>query len=148
MTPTPPLNEKIGRLTEFLPYFEAPGATLGEVVSPSPSSTTKYFPFFKFNKVGVAFCEACYELGWVKLDFNWGRWKSTEEALKLRDDPEHLAQADADQISKVLTCLLRQERFCEGSLENALQSGWLLRIIQRLDAIKSESLDIALLRTR
>ena len=65
------------------------------------------------------------------LDFDWGTWKQTPEAISLRDDAQVLARATPEQLSRLLTVCIRQDRFCEGALEGAFESGLLTRILER-----------------
>jgi hypothetical protein len=77
------------------------------------------------------FIELCYSDHWVQQGFDWPAWKETEEAAALRDRPEVLAEASADQLASLLTVLVRQDRFVEGSLGAAFDNGLLLRIVDR-----------------
>ena len=64
-----------------------------------------------------------------------GRWAHGPEGRELASDRDALAQADADQLSKLLTVLIRQDRFNEGTLAGAFESGLLLRIAERAAAL-------------
>lgn len=81
------------------------------------------------------FVQAAYQYEWVSGDVNWGEWKQTPEAKKLRDDPNVLSQASEYDLVCLLTTCIRQERFCEGTLESAYESGLLTRILQRADSL-------------
>ncbi len=69
----------------------------------------------------------CYQDGWV-ASFDWAAWKQSPEAISLRDDRAALAAAAPEQLRKLLTTLMRQERFCEGTLAEAAASGLLAAI--------------------
>jgi hypothetical protein len=58
----------------------------------------------------LAFIECAYESGWVK-PFDWADWPQTPEAQNLANNPEGIAAATHDQLAKVLTVLIRQDRF-------------------------------------
>ena len=47
----------------------------------------------------------------------------SKEAMRLRDDPQALAAASAEQLAKLLTVLIRQDRFVEGRLTARLRRG-------------------------
>ena len=49
----------------------------------------------------------------------------------MRDDPEVLARAAVDELAKLITVLVRQERFSEGSLMGAFGGGLVLGIVRR-----------------
>jgi Family of unknown function (DUF6508) len=73
---------------------------------------------------------------WEKFD--WPQWKGTAEAKQLRDDPDVLARATPEQLAKLLTVCIRQDRFSEGTLQAAFETGLLTRILQRAKAILAE----------
>ena len=114
--------ESIKALAEFLSRFEAPGFEFGNWDS----------GWFSPSQDALDFISACYELGWMKPNFDWPTWMGTEEAARLRDDPAALEQATLEQVSQLLTVLVRQDRFADGSLGVAFESGLLIRIVQRV----------------
>ena len=63
----------------------------------------------------------------------------TPEALTLRDSPASLAKATPDQLSHLLTVLIRQDRFAEGSLVASYESGLLTGILRRAAVLAGES---------
>lgn len=126
-------------LSLFLPKFENPDFVFGRWQQPierEPGVIT--LPFFIMSEAGYGFVEAAYDLGWVQRDFDWVAWKETEEAIMLRDNDQALAEATSDQLAHLLTVLIRQERFCEGSLDLAYRSGLLNGILRRASELASE----------
>lgn len=109
-------------LAEFLPRFEAPGFEFGSWES----------GWFSPSQEALDFISACYASGWMKPNFDWPTWMGTEEAARLRDDPAALEQATPEQLSRLLTVLVRQDRFADGSLAAAFDSGLLVRIVRRI----------------
>jgi len=85
--------------------------------------------------LSTSFEQIAYGLGWVILDFDWPTWKQTPEAISLRDDDQALAQATPEQLARLLTVCIRQDRFCEDALESAFESELLTRILERAAAI-------------
>ncbi|CAG4903511.1 unnamed protein product, partial [Acidocella sp. C78] len=71
--------------------------------------------------------------------FDWPSWSGSEEAESLRDDESVLAKATPEQIARLLTVVIRQDRFCDGALLDAFNSGLILRIVGRIDALSKES---------
>jgi len=114
--------ESMKALAEFLPKFEAPGFEFGDWES----------GWFSPSQDALSFISACYESGWMKPDFDWPAWAGTEEAAQLRDDPAALEQATPEQLSRLLTVVVRQDRFVEGSLGGHFESGLLVRIVRRI----------------
>ena len=134
------IADQLTGLARFLPVFSSPdfdfGSWAGGEKTPSGAIT---WPFFALSDSADAFVSAMYELGWVRQDFDWGEWKGTSEAIELRDSPEALARASAEQLSKLITICVRQERFVDGALASAYESGLLTGIIARAAALTDEA---------
>jgi hypothetical protein len=86
----------------------------------------------------MEFIDAAYAMDWVLRDFDWSEWMQTPEAIALRDDTEVLKRANPDQLAKLLTMLIRQDRFVEGSLAETFDSGLLTAILRRAAALAEE----------
>ena len=99
-----------------------------------------YFPCYSLGEVASSLHDVVYEMGWVLMDFDWPSWVKTDEAIRRRDEPDRLAQAMPDQLARLLTVLFRQERFCEGSLAAAHDSGLLIRILKRASDLETEEI--------
>ncbi len=87
----------------------------------------------------ISFMDDAYRFGWVSGDFDWPAWSKTPEATRLRGDPGAIEAAGADQLVKLLTCSIRAERFCDGTLAADYDSGLLGRIASRAQALASMS---------
>jgi hypothetical protein len=133
------LEERLHALAAFLPRLEQADFEFGNSVQP-PSKEPDVFimPFYSFSSDADAFIDMTYEMEWVLFDFDWPSWMSTAEATTLRDDPDALARATPDQLARLLTVLIRQERFSEGSLASAFESGLLTGIVRRAAQLEAE----------
>ena len=78
--------------------------------------------------------QLCYQDGWVLTGFNWPSWS---EGRLLIQDRSKLSKASADDLARLLTLLIRQDRFCEGTWEEAYDSGLLFAITHRAKEIAS-----------
>ena len=124
--------EKLRGIVAFLPSFQAPDFKFGHWTAPSSDQPgVMTLPYFSLIEAAGSFEQMAYDLGWVMLDFDWGTWKQTPEAISLRDDAQVLARATPEQLSRLLTVCIRQDRFCEGALEAAFEFGLLTRILER-----------------
>lgn len=83
------------------------------------------------------FVQAAYDAGWVK-SFDWSSWVNTSEAQELNNSTSHISAASEEQISKLLTAHIRRDRFCEGALQSAFESGVLTAIVRRAEALLEE----------
>jgi hypothetical protein len=129
------LKKRLEAITRFLPEFEDPEFEFGRWEEPedaTPGVIT--LDYFLISRTGQEFIRACYDHGWV-INFDWPEWKGTEEAKSLRDEEEVLNQADPEQLAKLLTVLIRQERFVDGALNSAYESGLLVGILIRAKEI-------------
>ena len=114
-----PLKERLEGIAVFLPKLQQPGEE-------------------SITKVLNSFEDAAYQYGWVRGSIDWPRWSQTSEAIQLRDDPLALAQATEEQLACLLTTVIRQERFCEGSIESAYDSELLTGIVKRASTLLQE----------
>ena len=130
------MSEALRELARFLPALEQAGFQAGtwagmEEIEPRVFT----MPYVRYSGLVDALVHAAYEHGWVRSDFDWGTWKDTEEAKELRDDPEALAAARPEQLARMLTTVIRQDRFVEGALLSAFETGMILRIVRRAAAL-------------
>jgi hypothetical protein len=131
MTRAGTLAGRLERLGSFAAALESPDFVAGEYVTPEAAPGTWTMSYVRYHSEVDRFHDLAYEDGWVRTDVNWGDWNETPEALSLRDEPAALASATADQLAKLITVLVRQERFVEGSLKGAFDSGLVLGIVRR-----------------
>ena len=130
------LRDRLKALADFLPVLEDPHFACGEMIYPKHKAPNVfYLPFYHLSAEASAFMKMTYEKVWVLKDFDWGRWMFSPEAVRLRDDPEALASAGPEQLARLLTVVVRQERFCEGSFAEAHESGLLVGIVRRAAAL-------------
>ena len=121
----PALKDRLDALAEFLPRFESPDFEFGHMTN-RPGT----MPYYSFSDDALLLIRVCNDMKWVQ-PFDWGKWKESPEAAHLRDDPAALEAATADQLQRLLTVLIRQDRFVEGALGSAFESGFLVRILRR-----------------
>jgi Family of unknown function (DUF6508) len=132
----PAHGESLRGLAAFLPRFEAPGFEFGHWVSPRPpGGGSIVLGYYAVGATGSEFVEAAYALGLVQTGFDWGAWTASSEARALLGDPSAVSNATPQQLVKLLTALLRQDRFVEGALGHAYESGLLTAILRRASAL-------------
>src|SRR5436190_8360569 len=128
------LAARIDRLLAFLPGLESDtpiGDWRGGDRNADGSITV---PYFEPSDFLLRFVAACSEGGWVRSDFDWGAWQ--DEAVKYVEDPDLLAQANLDTIERLLTLHIRRDRFYEGHLVWAVESGHITALLRRLEDIR------------
>ncbi|HEY3776891.1 MAG TPA: DUF6508 domain-containing protein [Rhizomicrobium sp.] len=68
-------------------------------------------------------------------EFDWSAWADGPEGERLATSHANIASANCEQLSKLLTAVIRQDRFCEGFLAGCYESGLLLVITERAEAL-------------
>jgi hypothetical protein len=135
----PSLTERLGQLAAFLPIFEDSGFSFGLWIGGKPMPHGQlHMPTFVPSDPAEAFVRMAHDMGWVLPDLDWKSWKSGAEARELLNNPETLARATPEQLAMLLTILIRQDRFVEDSLAQAFDSGFLVDILRRADALLRE----------
>jgi hypothetical protein len=126
-------------LASFLPVFQSPGFMFGHWTRPDrkPNGVLS-LPAFEVSPPVTAFIDACYRFSWVRTDFDWVEWSRSDEHTALRT-PEGLEDATPDQLARLLTVAIRQDRFVEGGLARDYDTGLLLRILKRAHQLAIES---------
>lgn len=131
-------SERLRPLAALAPTLDLPGADFGEWEASRTVGGVTHLGYFAFGPTGQAFLDAVARGGWVIMGFDWGRWMQTDEGQALRDRPEAVAAATTDQLARLLTAIVRSDRFTEGSIEGAFKSGLLGRIARRAEALLAD----------
>lgn len=132
----PALRESLRGLAAFLPRFEAPGFEFGRWVPPRRLGEGSIaIGYYTVGATGSEFVQAAYALRLVQTSFDWGAWSASSEARGLLGDPSAVSKAKPEQLVRLLTALLRQDRFVEGALGHAYESGLLTAILRRASAL-------------
>lgn len=131
-SPTTPLPTRLAALAAYLPVFEDPDfefATLGGGNRLEDGAVQ--VPFTILSEQASEFVRTTYDHGWTVAGFDWNTWIATTEASSLFGDPAALAAATPAQIERLLTALVRQDRFDDGALYRAYTDGLLTRVVRR-----------------
>jgi len=119
-------------LSAFLPRLQQPGFDFGHWV---PSTQRKdgvwTMPYYELSADGLALVRAMP----VQTGFDWPAWMQTAGARAYFEDHARVAEATAHDLMKLTTSLVRGDRFNEGALASAFESGLLLAIARRAAAL-------------
>lgn len=130
----PPDDELIGcirRLAQHGAAFEAPGFSFGEWVAPVVGDDgVIQLGWYSFSAEANAFIHDAYGGGCI-IPFDWSTWIATPHGRALAADPHAIDGAPPGDLLRLLTTLVRSDRFSEGSLAQAFESGVLTAIIRR-----------------
>ncbi|MDM8537128.1 DUF6508 domain-containing protein [Desulfobacterales bacterium HSG17] len=131
-------KEKIFALTvqEWLPLLK---------LIPAIQNTTKFgkmvggeknekgifqLPYCIEAPIVTKFMKIVYSLP-VMIDFDWGAW---EEGRKIANDEKFdFDTVDIPTKCKLITAIVRNDRFCEGALVSAFESGLILRVLKSIE---------------
>jgi hypothetical protein len=94
-------------------------------------------PWYSFSEEADKYLRDLSRAGWVR-PFDWPKWLSTKRGQQLLGDPAAVAEATADELSQLLTALIRQDRFAEGTLASAYESGLLAATARRAEVMAGE----------
>lgn len=122
---------KLRALAEWLPRLEPGGLDFGEWEGgETQADGTMMMPWFDLSPDGRALVAAL-----PVVSFPWPDWMQTDEARALLADYSRIDQATAEQVVKLSTALVRGDRFSEGTLAWAFESGLLLALARRAAAL-------------
>ncbi len=124
-------RDRLLALAAFEPVLTAPGFTIGHWVTTEPDANgVRHMPWFEYSPAADELRRIAASNGWV-VPFDWMAWVATPDAQRLIADPGLVANASADDLVKLLTAIIRGDRFSEGELAGAYESGMLLAIVRR-----------------
>ena len=118
-------------LAAFGATLADPDVRVGTWTSPDPVDDESIrLSYVALTEVAERFLLTCAEHHWIRPDIDWAAWSGTPEARRLRDDPRALASATSDDLAHLLTALVKGDRFDEGQLLDAFESGLLRRVAE------------------
>ena len=136
MAESVPGVEALRALAAWEPRLADPTFSMG---SWTPSRTREdgviVVGYFTPSEDAEAFLRDLGRVGLVR-PFDWTAWLATPRGAELRD-PAAVAGASPEELANLLTAIVRSERFSEGSLEGAFESGLLAAIARRARALAS-----------
>lgn len=71
----------------------------------------------------------------VMVVFDWVEWR--DQGHVLLETSGAMGRADLDDLRRLLTMLVRQDRFAAGTLSHAVEQGWIHAVLHRMHAIGS-----------
>ncbi|MGH9521367.1 MAG: GIY-YIG nuclease family protein [Terriglobales bacterium] len=129
--------ERLEGLAVFLPIFQTSGFEFARCEQANGNVN----PIWIWSESAKRFVETCYRLGWVTggNEFNWPEWAQTADAKSIAEDPGRMARATPEDLSHILTVLIRQDRFVDGLLVKAFSAGVLVRVVARAETLLEEA---------
>ena len=129
-----PTFQDIEELTAFLPRLYAEGFSPidnwggGEKHQDGSLS----MPYPNYNSVVEEFFRLVSSAGWLDYAYD------PEQAYEMLKDESRVKTASLSQIKTMLTFCVRGERFSDGHWGTMIEKGYIRRLLERLNEIKSE----------
>jgi hypothetical protein len=128
-----PTLEEIEELTAFLPRLYSKGFVPIESWSGGKLEDSSFtLPYPSYNPVVEEFFHCAGRECW--LDYGY----KSEQASQMLRDENLIKTASLLQLKTMLTFCLRGERFSDGHWGEMIERGHIRRLLERLNAIKSE----------
>ena len=136
---------RLRRLAEFEAYLSDPDDPAFEIVPATHEGDEMVqMPWWNVREVGQAWLNLLREDGWLR-PFAWSRWSSTPRGARLLGSLDGPDDASEEELVRILTTLVRQDRFFDGALASAVRSGYVPHVCRRAgelaDALEIEWLD-------
>lgn len=124
-------HEALAAMAAFLPRLTQPPEKFGAFNVPQrrPDGTLS-MPYWTHDELVTEFVEMAYRTGWVTCR-DWPAWAESPEGERMMNDPDMLTRADIGQLRCLVTLLIRQDRFCDGTLIAAFEDGGILGVVTR-----------------
>ena len=84
-------------------------------------------PYMDSHKIVDTFLNVVYDIP-IIIDFNWVSWQDGRSILN--DEYFDFDSIDIPAKCKLITAIVRNDRFCEGALVSAFESGIMLKILK------------------
>ena len=87
-------------------------------------------PYTENAEIVSGFIDVVHDIP-VIISFDWGSWNEGRRIA--RDEKFDFNTIDIPAKCKLITAIVRNDRFYEGALVNAFESGLILRIIKSIE---------------
>ncbi|MBE0654597.1 MAG: hypothetical protein IH594_12405 [Bacteroidales bacterium] len=116
-------------LLDLIPKLEELKQTAVVKVKANKEEGVFEMPRYDYNSVISEFLDIVYKIP-IIIDFEWGSWKKGREMIRNPDfDPESV---DIHTKCKLITALVRSDRFIEGTLAEAFETGLMLKLLRSI----------------
>jgi len=124
---TPVIQQDIEAIISYLPVFERPGYSFGDVIAEKG-----IIPWVDYSAEVLDLYQDLYHHHFI-IDFDWPSWQNV--AIDYYQNPDLIKTADLQTLRRLFTIHIRKDRFCEGHLLNVLESGHITAMLERLAKI-------------
>lgn len=95
-------------------------------------------PHFKYADIVIEFLRVLDEAEFLIPGFDWKAWIIENQLQSVDEHTSFIERAGIEDLQKLMTAYVRQERFCEGFLADVMKRGWVGMVLERLQALTAE----------
>ncbi len=137
--PRPISTDDLRVLAVWAPTLASPRLDFGHWVhTETGADGVMRMPWYDYSPDARRFMVDINRAGFVQ-PFDWMAWASTPAVQALIADPRGVATVEAEDLRRLLTAIIRGDRFVEGHVAGAFESGMLVAIARRAEAILQET---------
>jgi hypothetical protein len=126
-------------LAAWLPVLEAPDFSAGAWRGgDTDADGVIQMPWFEYDERIAGWPGACEDGGLVVMGFDWMAWLGTPKGAALSTRPgalDAIAAASSADLARLVTAIRRGDRFSEGNIAGAIESGIVAAISRRAAAL-------------
>lgn len=122
---------ELDALLAFLPTFDAEGFRFATLRRGEGTSIGGW----RYGPDAIAFIEAAYAHGFV-CGFDWVTWATTD-GRPILDNTRVIEGVDLATLRRLFTTWIRSDRFCDGALASAWESGAVRCALHRLESLRA-----------
>jgi len=116
-------------LLDLIPMIESTNK-FGELIGGLNEETGVItLPQYKEDIVVSQFLEIVYKIP-IIINFDWGSWDEGRQIV--RNESFDFDKLDIPTKCKLITAIVRNDRFCDGALVSAFESGIILKILKSI----------------
>jgi hypothetical protein len=127
-------RERLAGIAAFIPQIEDPDLEIGKLVTGQTADGIPHLPFYAYGPAVSALLDAFNYFDWV-VPFDWPSWAQTDEAQMYVRHPETILTCSIGDLERIITTLVRRERFSNGSLSAAIDSGMVINALRRAETL-------------
>ncbi len=131
--------EALAPLVALLPEIEADGATFGAMSAVEKAKDGSFvMPWFELNDLGDRFHSLGHAIAEGLSPSEWDAWHAAGGRSRFVGDVSLVSSASLTEVQCLVVEVVRGERFCEGSMQTALDVGLVGGAIRRAAALMAE----------
>jgi hypothetical protein len=134
-----PDTAALAGLGKWADQLAAPGFEFGRwVTSERRQGEPMQMPYVELLPDGLRFLHDVGRLGFV-VPFDWMAWLAGPNGAAYREDRGRVSMAPAEDLVRLLTAIVRGDRFTEGELLDAFETGLLAAIVRRAASLAEDT---------